>query len=116
MKKTIFCALLLGVMYSAPVRAETNDNLIKAVSAQTKLSPEQAEQQIQSVFSAIESELKAGREVSIRRFGKFHVQQRAARQARNPKTGAPVQVPARNYARFNASELLKSHLNEKSST
>ncbi len=113
MRCKLFCAALCScLLMGTSVKAQSADNLVKALSMESKISNEQAEQQIQSVFNLIAAELKAGRDVSIKRFGKFHIQHRAAHQARNPRTGASVQVPAKRYARFSSSEILKTSLNE----
>lgn len=47
----------------------------------------QAEQVVDSVFDSIVSSLKKGEDVSIAGIGIFSVKLRAARQARNPRTG-----------------------------
>src|SRR3989344_2486972 len=47
----------------------------------------QAEEIVDGLFEAIVNTLKKGDEVSVAGFGIFSVKQRAARMARNPKTG-----------------------------
>ena len=66
-----------------------------------------AERVVDGVFDGIVSELKSGGEVSIAGFGIFSVKQRAAREARNPKTGATVHVAATKVPKFRASKALK---------
>jgi len=51
--------------------------------------------------------MKRGDEVSIAGFGTFVAKQRKARQARNPKTGATVNVPAMKVPKFKAGKGLK---------
>lgn len=67
----------------------------------------QAEQIVDAVFDSIEKCLKKGEEVSVAGFGTFVVKQRKARTARNPKTGATVQVPATRVPKFRAGKGLK---------
>lgn len=67
----------------------------------------QAEQVVDAVFDTITSALKSGDEVSVAGFGIFLVKKRAARTARNPKTGASVQVPACKVPKFKAAKALK---------
>ncbi len=50
-----------------------------------------AEEVVEGLIGAITDTLKKGGEVSIAGLGIFSVKQRAARTARNPKTGAAVQ-------------------------
>lgn len=67
----------------------------------------QAEEIIDGIFGAIVDSLKKSEEVSIAGFGIFSVKQRAARMARNPKTGAQVSVPATKVPKFRAAKGLK---------
>ena len=67
----------------------------------------QAEEVVDGVFDAIISTLKSGGEVSIAGFGIFSVKQRAARMARNPKTGEQVSVAAKRVPKFRPAKGLK---------
>lgn len=67
----------------------------------------QAEAVVDKVIEVITSELKRGEEVSIAGLGIFSVKQRAARQARNPRTGEMVQVAAMKVPKFRAAKGLK---------
>ena len=67
----------------------------------------QAERAMDAVVDAIVSTLKGGGEVSIAGLGIFSVKNRAARTARNPKTGATVQVPATRVPKFRAAKAFK---------
>jgi len=67
----------------------------------------QAEQVVDAVFEAIVSTMKKGDEVSIAGFGIFSIKNRAARQARNPRTGETLQVPAMKVPKFRAAKALK---------
>jgi len=66
-----------------------------------------AERAVDALFDSIVSELKTGGEVSVAGFGIFSIKARAARTARNPRTGEPVQVPAMNVPKFRAAKALK---------
>lgn len=67
----------------------------------------QAEEVVDGLFDAITGTLKKGGEVSIAGFGIFSVKARAARMARNPKTGEQVKVPATKVPKFRAAKALK---------
>ena len=67
----------------------------------------QAEAVVDKVLESIVSTLKTGAEVSIAGLGIFSVKQRAARQARNPRTGEMVQVAAMKVPKFRAAKALK---------
>ena len=66
-----------------------------------------AEEIVDLVFDSITNSLKKGEEVSIAGFGIFNVKQRAARQARNPRTGEMVNVAAMKVPKFRAGKALK---------
>ncbi|MCX6716685.1 MAG: HU family DNA-binding protein [Candidatus Taylorbacteria bacterium] len=67
----------------------------------------QAEQVVETVFNSIVNAMKKGEEVSIAGFGIYSVKARAAREARNPRTGESVKVPAMNVPKFRAAKALK---------
>lgn len=67
----------------------------------------QAESAVDKVIETIIGTLKTGNEVSIAGLGIFSVKQRAARQARNPRTGDMVSVPAMKVPKFRAAKGLK---------
>ena len=70
----------------------------------TKVASEEA---VTALFDAIVHCLKRGDEVSIAGLGIFSVKARAARTARNPRTGEMVQVPAMKIPKFRAAKALK---------
>ena len=67
----------------------------------------QAEQVVDTVFDSIVGSLKKGEDVSIAGIGIFSVKVRAARQARNPRTGETLQVPSMKVPKFRAAKALK---------
>lgn len=66
-----------------------------------------AERAVECMIDSIVSSLKKGDEVSIAGLGIFSVKDRAARMARNPKTGEQVSVPATRVPKFRAAKALK---------
>ncbi len=81
--------------------------LVELVHAQIGGTKVQAEEVIEKLIASITSTLKKGDEVSIAGLGIFSVKTRAARMARNPKTGAQVKVAATRVAKFRAAKALK---------
>ena len=67
----------------------------------------QAEEVVDIVVDSIVSTLKKGGEVSIAGLGIFSTKTRAARQARNPRTGASIHVPAMRVPKFRPAKGLK---------
>jgi DNA-binding protein HU-beta len=83
------------------------NELVDQVAGRAGLPRAGAAGAIEAALAAIEQELAAGGEVSITGFGKFSVSERSARQARNPRTGEPIEVPAGRAPRFTAGAKLK---------
>jgi DNA-binding protein HU-beta len=82
-------------------------SLVEKVNEVLGTTKVQAEQVVDTVFDTIAGALKKGDDVSVAGFGIFTVKKRAARTARNPKTGATVQVPATKVAKFKPAKALK---------
>jgi len=66
-----------------------------------------AEKAVDIVIGTITNTLKKGDEVSIAGLGIFSAKTRAARTARNPRTGEAVSVPAMKVPKFRAAKALK---------
>ena len=81
--------------------------LVDVVHAKLGGTKTAAEEVVDELLNSIVSSLKKGDEVSIAGLGIFSVKARAARTARNPKTGATVQVPAMKVPKFRAAKALK---------
>ena len=81
--------------------------IVEAVHGVLNTTKVQAEQIVDKVFDSIVGSLKKGEEVSIAGLGIFSVKARAARDARNPRTGETVKVPAMNVPKFRAAKALK---------
>ena len=81
--------------------------IVEAVHGVLNTTKVQAEQVVDKVFDSIVASLKKGEEVSIAGLGIFAVKARAARDARNPRTGETVKVPAMNVPKFRAAKALK---------
>ncbi|MEK7135370.1 MAG: HU family DNA-binding protein [Patescibacteria group bacterium] len=67
----------------------------------------QAEEVVDIVIDSVVSTLKKGGEVSIAGLGIFSTKTRAARQARNPRTGEAISVPAMRVPKFRPAKGLK---------
>lgn len=70
-----------------------------------------AAQAIESVIDGITKALKKGDSVTFVGFGTFKTSNRKARTARNPQTGAEIQIPKRKAVRFVAGKALKTAVN-----
>ena len=82
-------------------------DLANSVHAKLGGTKVQAEEIVEILISDIVGALKNGGEVSIAGLGIFSTKQRAARVARNPRTGEAVNVPAMRVPKFRAAKALK---------
>jgi len=82
-------------------------DLINHVAAEAGLSKPDASNAVEAILSGITSTLADGGSVSLVGFGTFSVSARAARTARNPRTGEPIEVAASNAPKFKAGKALK---------
>ncbi len=82
-------------------------SLVEAVYEKIGGTKVQAEQAVDTVIDSIVASLKKGEEVSIAGLGIFSTKQRAARTARNPRTGEAIQVAAMRVPKFRAAKALK---------
>lgn len=87
------------------------NELVAEVADKAGLSKTDAQSAVDAVFDVITGELKKGGDVRLIGFGNFAVSHRAATTGRNPSTGAPVNIPARNVPKFSAGKGLKDAVN-----
>ncbi len=87
--------------------------LITKIANQSNLNKADAEHLISTVFNEISKALIQGNRVELRGFGVLSVRTRKARQGRNPKTGASVQVAEKKVPFFKAGKSICDALNKK---
>ena len=78
----------------------TKKEIVKTISDEIGLTQLRTKEIVQKTFDAIVEALVAERRIELRNFGVFEVKQRAARKARNPRTGAKVFVPEKFVVTF----------------
>ena len=87
--------------------------LVAKVAEENKLTAQNAERVVNTLLNAMSKALIAGKRVELRGFGVLSVRTRKARNARNPKTGAHVQVSAKRVPFFKAGKSIRDALNKK---
>ncbi len=80
----------------------TKKEMAHAIAQEMGLPQIQVQAIVQRVFDGIVETLVENGRIELRNFGIFEVKKRKPRQARNPKTGEKVKVPARLTVRFKA--------------
>ena len=81
------------------------------VAADQGLDKAAAKRVIDATLKAITDAAVKGEEVSLPGFGKFKVQDRPAREGRNPATGATLTIAASRKVSFTPAKALKDSLN-----
>ncbi len=85
-------------------------DLVQAIAKQTDMSRSGAEAVVKAFVSTVTSALRRGEKVTLTGFGTFSVSRRAARKARNPRTGEEIDLKASNVPKFKAGAGLKGAL------
>lgn len=85
--------------------------LVEKMAAETGGSNAEASRYLDAFLSTVEGELRSGGEVQIPGFAKFKVNERAAREGRNPATGETMQIKASKSPSFSAGNSLKEVVN-----
>lgn len=75
------------------------------------LSQREVEKIVAVFFDTIAAHLAAGKRVELRGFGAFSTRARVARVGRNPRTGDPVEVDAKNVPYFKPGKEMRARLN-----
>ena len=90
----------------------TKAELVEEVARAAELTKKDSEVVVDEVFQNIIRALKSGEKIELRGFGSFRVRQRDARRGRNPKTGEPVDIPAKSVPYFKPGKELKELIND----
>ena len=84
--------------------------IVKTVSERHGLTTTQTGQIVQVFMDQIIDELSCGNRIEFREFGIFELKRRKPRIARNPKTGASVQVPEKTVVSFKPGKVMKARV------
>ena len=76
--------------------------LINEIAEQANLSKADAKSALDAFVGATTGALKKGDRVALVGFGSFSVSKRNERTGRNPQTGAPIKIKAKNVVKFKA--------------
>ena len=88
----------------------TRMDLSEAVFREVGLSRNESAQLVERVLDHMSDALVRGEQVKISSFGTFSVRDKAARMARNPKTGEEVPINPRRVLTFRPSHLMKDRV------
>ncbi len=80
--------------------------LVDAMAEAADINKAAAEKALNSLLLSITETLAQGEKVTLIGFGTFSVVARAARKSKNPRTGEPIDIPAKKSAKFKAGSKL----------
>ena len=89
----------------------TKTDLIEGVCQAGEMTRHESELIVETIFNSIVRALRADDKIELRGFGTFRTRTRQPRTGRNPKTGVPVEVPAKKIPYFKPSQELKAMVN-----
>jgi len=78
----------------------TKKEIVKTISEELGLTQLKTKEIVQKTFDAIIDSLVSDQRIELRNFGVFEVKKRAARKARNPRTGDEVYVAEKFVVTF----------------
>lgn len=87
--------------------------LIQALSDKTGLTKSDTEKTLNALVETIIDTVADGQEVALIGFGTFKPAHRAAREGRNPATGATIQIEASTQPKFAPGAVFKNKVNGK---
>ncbi len=90
----------------------TKKEIVKTISEEIGLTQLKTKEIVQKTFDAIIETLVEERRIELRNFGVFEVKQRAARKARNPRTGEKVSVPEKFVVTFKPGKEMEERVRE----
>lgn len=89
----------------------TKADLVEQVSQIGDLTRRDGEVIVETIFDSVIAALQSGDKIEIRGFGSFRIRERNPRIGRNPKTGARVEVPAKQVPYFKPAKELRDLVN-----
>ncbi len=90
----------------------TKKEIVKQISDDTGLTQLKTKEIVQKTFDAIVETLVEDHRIELRNFGVFEVKRRAARKARNPRTGEKVFVPEKFVVTFKPGKEMEERVRE----
>jgi integration host factor subunit beta len=91
-------------------KADLVERVTEAISQTSgpMISKKDCARVVDTFLDAIKDALKEQKNIEVRGFGTFKIRNRKTRMARNPRTGAPVEVSARPVPVFKPSKELRA--------
>jgi nucleoid DNA-binding protein len=98
--------------FSKGIHNVTKKEIVKTISEEIGLTQLKTKEIVQKTFDAIVETLVEDHRIELRNFGVFEVKRRAARKARNPRTGDKVFVPEKFVVTFKPGKEMEERVRE----
>jgi len=89
----------------------TKTTLTDRITEDTGLEPQAAHEALETFLEIMKATLESGEDIMISGFGKFCVNEKAARKGRNPATNSTMTLPKRRVVTFKLSGKLRDRIN-----
>jgi integration host factor subunit alpha len=86
----------------------TKAELAELLFERLGLNKRESKDMVEAFFEIANQALVSGQDVKLSGFGNFAIRRKASRPGRNPRTGEPIPIKARNVVTFHASHKLKA--------
>ncbi|MDG2220237.1 MAG: integration host factor subunit beta [Rubripirellula sp.] len=90
----------------------TKKDIVRTISEEVGLTQQHTKEIVQKTFDAIIDSLVREGRIELRNFGVFEVKPRAARKARNPRTGEQVNVPRKHVVTFKPGKYMEAKVRD----
>jgi integration host factor subunit alpha len=90
----------------------TKTDIIEKISEKINLPPSQAKDTVEHLLEIMKTALASGEDIMLSGFGKFQVNEKAARRGRNPATGDTMVLDKRRVVTFKVAGGLREKIND----
>ena len=85
----------------------TKSDVVDKIAQKTGLTKAATAKAVDGFIEAVREALGQGDKLTLTGFGSFYVESRKGRTGRNPRTGAPITIPASRVVKFRTGKALK---------
>jgi nucleoid DNA-binding protein len=90
----------------------TKKDLVEQIAERTGLTRVDTKIIVECFLNSVSVALQTGKNIEIRKFGRFKIKKKQARRARNPRTNQYIDVSAGFKPVFEASKELRKRIND----
>ncbi|MCL1889474.1 MAG: HU family DNA-binding protein [Desulfovibrionaceae bacterium] len=89
----------------------TKADLVAKIAGKASITKAGAERSLNAFLESVQEVVVKEGKLTLTGFGTFSVESRKARTGRNPRTGAPIKIPASKVVKFRPGKTLKDAVN-----